>query len=193
MKFLFDLFPVILFFVAFRLADIYVATAAAIAATFLQIGILAALKRKIDTMLWVSLAIIVVFGGATLLLRDETFIKWKPTVLYWLFAAALAVSALVFGKNLIRAMLSAQVEVPEPVWTRLNWSWAAFFAFMGVVNLFVAYSFPTDLWVSFKLFGATGLLLVFVVLQSVYLARHMPEEKPAPDQAAADKPPQGTP
>jgi intracellular septation protein len=193
MKFLFDLFPVILFFVAFRVADIYVATAAAIAATFLQIGILALLRRKIDTMLWVSLAIIVVFGGATLLLRDETFIKWKPTVLYWLFAAVLAVSALAFGKNLIRAMLAAQVEVPEPVWARLNWSWAAFFAFMGVANLFVAYSFPTDLWVSFKLFGATGLLLVFVVLQSFYLARHMPGDKPAQDDAAADKPRQGAP
>ena len=108
-------------------------------------------------------------------------------------APLLAVSALVFGKNLIRAMLSAQVEVPEPVWARLNWSWAAFFAFMGVANLFVAYSFPTDLWVSFKLFGATGLLLVFVVLQSFYLARHIPEDKPAQDGAAADKPRQGAP
>jgi len=193
MKFLFDLFPVILFFIAFRMADIYVATAAAIAATFLQIGILALLKRKIDTMLWASLVIIVVFGGATLLLRDETFIKWKPTVLYWLFAGVLTVSALAFGKNLIRAMLSAQVAVPDPVWTRLNWSWAGFFAFMGVLNLFIAYSFPTDLWVNFKLFGATGLLLVFIVLQSIYLARHLPEEKPAEGESAADKPQQGAP
>jgi intracellular septation protein len=193
MKFLFDLFPVILFFAAFKLAGIYVATATAIAATFLQIGILALLKRKIDTMLWVSLAIIVVFGGATLLLHDETFIKWKPTVLYWLFALALAVSALAFGKNLIRAMLSAQVEVPEPVWARLNWSWAAFFAFMGVANLLVAYNFATDMWVNFKLFGATGLMLVFVLLQAVYLARHMPEDKPAQEKPADDRPRQGAP
>jgi len=193
MKFLFDLFPVILFFIAFRMADIYVATAAAIAATFLQIGILALLRRRIDTMLWVSLAIIVVFGSATLLLRDETFIKWKPTVLYWLFSAALAVSALAFGKNLIRAMLSAQVEVPDPVWARLNWSWAGFFALMGVINLLVAYNFSTDLWVSFKLFGATGLLLVFVILQAIYLSRHMPDEKPAEANPTGDGPQQGAP
>src|SRR4030066_342708 len=107
MKFLFDLFPVILFFIAFKFSGIYVATAVAIAATFAQIGWLLARGRKVDTMLWVSLAIIVVFGGATLLLQDETFIKWKPTVLYWLFSAVLAVAALAFRKNLIRAMKEA--------------------------------------------------------------------------------------
>ena len=154
MKFLFDLFPVILFFVAFKLADIYVATAVAIGTTFLQIGLLAVLRRKIDTMLWVSLGIIVVFGGATLVLRDETFIKWKPTVLYWLFAAALALSDLLLRRNLIRGMLSAQIQLPDPVWRRLNWSWTAFFAFMGAANLLVAFNFSTDQWVNFKLFGA---------------------------------------
>ena len=178
MKFLFDLFPVILFFAAFKLADIYVATAVAIGATFLQIGLLALMKKKIDKMLWASLAIIVVFGGATLLLRDETFIKWKPTVLYWLFSAVLAGGALLFRKNLIRAMLSAQVQLPEPVWARLNWSWIAFFAFMGVLNLVVAFNFTLDQWVNFKLFGGTGLMLVFVIAQALFVARHMPEEKP---------------
>lgn len=178
MKFLFDLFPVILFFVAFKFEGIYAATAVAIGATFLQIGLLALLKRKIEPMLWVSLAIIVVFGGATLALRDETFIKWKPTVLYWLFAAVLAGSALLFRRNLMRSMLSAQVHLPEPVWARLNWSWVAFFAFMGVANLLVAFNFSTDQWVNFKLFGGTGLMILFVVAQALFLARHMEEEKP---------------
>ena len=177
MKFLFDLFPVILFFVVFKLSDIYVATAAAIGATFLQIGVLALLKRKIDTMLWISLVIIVVFGGATLVLRDETFIKWKPTVLYWLFGAVLAGSELLWRKNLIRAMLGQQVQLPPQVWVRLNWSWVGFFAFMGVANLVVAFNFTTDQWVSFKLFGATGLMVLFVIAQALYLARHVEEEK----------------
>jgi len=181
MKFLFDLFPVLLFFAAFKFADIYVATAVAIGATFLQIGLLALLRRRIEPMLWVSLAIIVVFGGATLVLRDETFIKWKPTVLYWLFGAVLAGSALLLRKNLIRSMLAAQVELPEPIWARLNWSWVAFFAFMGVANLLVAFNFSTDQWVNFKLFGGTGLMILFVIGQAVFLARHV-EEKPAQEK-----------
>jgi len=177
MKFLFDLFPVILFFAAFKLTDIYVATAVAIGATFLQIGLLALMRRKIDTMLWVSLGIIVVFGGATLVLRDETFIKWKPTVLYWMFGVALA-GARLLGKNLIRSMLGAQMQLPDKVWRHLNWSWVAFFAFMGVANLLVAFNFSTDQWVNFKLFGATGLMLLFVIGQALFLARHAQEEKP---------------
>jgi intracellular septation protein len=181
MKFLFDLFPVILFFIAFKLAGIYVATAVAIGATFLQIGALLALRRRIDPMLWVSLAIIVLFGGATLALRDETFIKWKPTVLYWMFGAVLAGSALLFRKNLVRAMLDAQVQLPDPVWARLNWSWVGFFAFMGAANLVVAFHFTTDQWVDFKLFGGTGLMLLFVVVQALFLARHV-EEKPVPGE-----------
>ena len=176
MKFLFDLFPVILFFAAFKMADIYVATAVAIGATFLQIGLLALLRKKIEPMLWISLGIIVVFGGATLVLRDETFIKWKPTVLYWLFGSALALSDLLLRRNLIRSMLGAQVELPDAVWRRLNWSWVAFFAFMGAANLLVAFNFTTDQWVNFKLFGATGLMLLFVVGQALFLARHVEEE-----------------
>jgi intracellular septation protein len=182
MKFLFDLFPVLLFFIAFKLEGIYVATAVAIGATFLQIGILAALGRKIEPMLWISLAIIVVFGGATLLLHDETFIKWKPTVLYWLFGAVLAGSALLFRKNLIRSLLAAQVRLPDPIWARLNWSWVGFFIFMGAANLAVAYNFNTDQWVNFKLFGGTGLMLLFVVGQAVFLSRHVQDEKPTEDK-----------
>ena len=176
MKLLFDLFPVIVFFVAFKLADIYVATAAAIAATFLQVGWLKLRRKPIDTMLWASLGLIVVFGGATLLLQDETFIKWKPTVLYWLFAVVLAGSALFFRRNLIRTMFAAQVDLPDPVWTKLNWSWVGFFAFMGAANLYVALSFPTDFWVNFKLFGGTGLMLLFVVGQAVFLLRYLDDE-----------------
>src|SRR5512141_1995105 len=177
MKFLFDMFPVILFFIAFRLQGIYVATGVAIAASFAQIGWLWLRGRKIDTMLWVSLGIIVVFGSATLLLHDETFIKWKPTVLYWLFACVLGASELLWHRNLIRKMLGEQIQLPEPAWRKLNFSWVGFFACMGVLNLYVAFNFPTDTWVNFKLFGGMGLMLAFVIAQSVYLARHMEQKE----------------
>ena len=177
MKFLFDLFPVILFFIAFKFAGIYVATAVAIAASLLQVGWLKWRGRKVDKMMWVSLAIIVVFGGATLLLQDETFIKWKPTVLYWLFGATLMGGQLFFRRNLIRTMLAEQVSMPEPVWARLNWSWVGFFAFMGAANLYVAFNYSTDTWVNFKLFGGMGLMLLFVVLQALYLARNIQEKE----------------
>lgn len=176
MKFLFDLFPVILFFAAFQVWDIYVATGVAIAATFVQIGWLALRKKKIEPMLWASLAIIVVFGGLTLFLRDKTFIQWKPTVLYWLFAAVLAGAALT-GRNLIKAMMSKQIVLPEPLWAKLNWSWVGFFAFMGAANLFVAYNFSESAWVNFKLFGGLGLMLLFVLAQGVVLSRYA-EDKP---------------
>ena len=177
MKFLFDLFPVLLFFDAFKVYDIYVATGVAIGASVLQVAWLKLRRRRVEPMLWASLGIIVVFGGATLALQDETFIKWKPTVLYWLFGTVLALSALVFRRNLIRAMLAEQVQLPEPVWARLNLSWVGFFAVMGALNLWVAYTFSTDWWVNFKLFGGMGLMLLFVVAQALFLARYI-EEKP---------------
>jgi len=176
MKFLFDIFPVILFFVAYKFADIYVATAVAIAATFVQIGWVWFRTRKVEPMLWVSLVIIVIFGGATLLLHDETFIKWKPTILYWLFGAVLLLANALFGKNLIRAMMGAQIELPERIWSRLNSSWAGFFLVMGVLNLYVAFQFSTDTWVNFKLFGGTGLMLVFVLAQAVMLAKYVEDK-----------------
>ena len=177
MKFLFDLFPVILFFIAFKIYGIYTATAVAIAATFMQIGWVWFRHRKVDTMLWVSLAIIVVFGGATLILQDETFIKWKPSVLYWLFAVALLVAHMVFNKNLIRVMMKGQINLPETVWGRLNASWAAFFASMGGVNLYVAFNYSTETWVNFKLFGFMGLMLAFVLLQALMLAKYMEDKE----------------
>ena len=177
MKFLFDLFPIILFFIAFKVAGIYVATGVAIAATFAQIGWLKMRRRTVDTMMWVSLGIIVVFGGATLFLQDETFIKWKPTVLYWAFCLGLAGTYAITRKNLIRSVLGEQMQLPEPVWIRLNFAWAGFFAFMGALNLYVAFNYPTDTWVNFKLFGGMGLMVLFAILQSVYLARYLQEKE----------------
>ena len=173
MKFLFDLFPVILFFVTFKVYDIFVATAVAIVAAIAQIGWLWFRNRQVDKMMWSNLAIIVIFGGATLVSQDETFIKWKPTVLYWLIATVLLVSNLIFRKNLIQAMLEKQMILPPVIWNKLNLSWVVFFVSMGCINLYVAFSFPVDTWVTFKLFGATGLMLVFIILQVMMLGKYL--------------------
>jgi intracellular septation protein len=176
MKILFDLFPVILFFVAYKVFGIYTATAVAIAASFAQIGWLKFRGKRIEPMLWISLAIIVVFGGATLLLHDETFIKWKPTVLYWLFAAVLLGSQWFGGKNLMRSLMGTQLKLPDAVWNKVNLSWSIFFLAAGAINLYVAFNFATDTWVNFKLFGLMGLMIVFVVVQGLYLAKYVQEE-----------------
>ena len=177
MKLLFDLFPVALFFVAFKFQGIFVATAVAIAATVAQIIWTKFRHGKVDTMLWVSFAIIAVFGGATLLLHDETFIKWKPTVLYWLFYAILLVSNAMFNKNLMRSLLQEKIALPLHVWHRLNLSWSLFFAVLGFINLYVAFNYSTDAWVNFKLFGFTGMMLVFVLGQGAWLAKYVDEKK----------------
>jgi intracellular septation protein len=211
-KLLFDLFPVILFFLAYKLggaypqqsaalaaaalapfvaqggvpesqAPILLATAAAIVATVVQVGYLLARRRRVEPVLWLSLAVIVVFGGATIWLHDETFIKWKPTILYWLFGAILLGARLGWGRNLLQGLLGAQLAVEGPVWERLLWLWVAFFVLIGAVNLVVAFNFPTDTWVNFKLFGLFGLTLVFTLGIGVWLARHM---KDAPDKQVAD-------
>jgi intracellular septation protein len=177
MKFLFDAFPIILFFVAFKIHGIYVATAVAIAATFVQIGWVWWRKGSVDKMLWVSLAVIVVFGGATLLLHDETFIKWKPTVLYWLFAGTLLGAAALFHKNLIRTMMESQVSLPDPVWRKLLGMWIGFFALMGILNLYVAFNYSTNAWVNFKLFGGIGLMVLFVILQAAMLSKYVEDKR----------------
>lgn len=177
-KLLFDLFPVILFFAAYKLADIYVATAVVIAATFAQIAWVWIKHRKVDKMLWVSLGLVVVFGGATLLLHDENFIKLKLTIFYWVFAAVLLGASLFMGKNLIRSLLTSQgkFEMPEQVWRLLNNMWIVFFAFMGGLNLFIAQNYSTDVWVNFKLFGSFGLMIVFLVAQGFIIAKYIKEE-----------------
>lgn len=178
-KFLFDLFPVILFFLAFKLYDIFVATAVAMVAAVGQIAWLWFRQHQVDKMMWMNLAIIMVFGGATLVSQDETFIKWKPTVLYWLIAAILLVSSQLFSKNLIRIMLEKQIALPENIWQKLNLSWSGFFLVMGCINLYVAFNFPVDTWVSFKLFGATGLMVVFMIVQVLMLSKYVKESSTA--------------
>lgn len=173
MKLLIDFFPIILFFAAFKLWGIYVATAVAIVATIGQILWLRHSHGKVEPMQWVSLGVIVLFGGATIALQNETFIKWKPTVLYWLMGGTLAAGQLFFRKNLLKSLMGSQLDLPEPAWRVTNWSWIAFFAVMGVLNLWVAYNFDTDTWVNFKLFGGMGLMVLFVVGQALYLGRYM--------------------
>jgi intracellular septation protein len=175
MQLLIDFFPLLLFFIAFKWQGIYVATAVAIVASVLQIGWLRWNRGRVEVINWLSLAIIVVFGGATLLLQDETFIKWKPTVLYGLFGAILAVGKVGFGRDLI-AHLMKGITLPEMVWSRLTWSWVAFFAFMAIANWYVASHFSTDTWVDFKVWGGIGLFLLFALAQGFWLSRYATEE-----------------
>jgi intracellular septation protein len=177
MKFLFDLFPIILFFVAFKLGDIYTATIVAMVATIGQILWVYYRHRKIDAMQWISLVMIVVFGSLTIFLHNKTFIQLKPTALYWLFSGALFISAQFFQKNWIQVLMGKQVtlkaESAHSVWHGLNMAWATFFFIMGALNLYIAFEYSEETWVNFKLFGSTGLLLVFVILQGVWLSKHM--------------------
>lgn len=177
MKFLFDLFPIILFFIAFKFGDIYSATIVAMVATIGQILWVYYRHRKIDAMQWVSLVMILVFGSLTIFLHDKTFIQLKPTALYWLFSGALVVSAQFFKKNWIQVLMGKQITLKEQssksVWHIVNMAWATFFFFMGALNLYIAFECSEETWVNFKLFGSTGLLVVFVILQGVWLSRHM--------------------
>ena len=176
MKLLLDFFPIILFFVVFKVWGIYAATAVAIVATIVQIAYLRFKNGKIEPMQWMSLGVIVLFGGATLLAHDENFIKWKPTVLYWLMGGALLIGQLVFKKNLLRSVMGAQLQLPDAIWLKLNWAWSAFFAVMGALNIWIAYHFDTDTWVNFKLFGGMGLMVVFVIAQAIYMSRYLPQD-----------------
>ncbi len=202
MKLLFDFLPIILFFAAFKYADghkewaadfatayfgsvvsggrvgpdeapVLLATAVVIAATIAQVLILKLRGRKVDTMLWVSLVLVVVLGGLTIYLRSETFIKWKPSILYWVMGIAFWLSPLLFQRNLLKALLGEQLDLPARIWHRLNFAWVAFFGIMGFLNLGVAYYFSTATWVNFKLFGAMGLMVLFTLAQGLYLSRHL--------------------
>ncbi|MFT0850656.1 septation protein A [Achromobacter sp. F4_2707] len=181
-KFLFDLFPLILFFIAFRVADIYTATAVAIAAGVLQFAWLKLRGKTIETMHWINLGVIVVFGGATLFFHNDAFIKWKPTVLYWIFGAALLGGKWLFKRNFLQKLMGGQIELPPVAWDRLNFSWAGFFLVCGALNLYVAFSgrFTESQWVNFKVFGLMILMIVFVIGQSLWMARYMKDDSEAP-------------
>lgn len=209
MKFLFDLFPVLLFFGFYKWADghaesardlvnhylssfisngsvtatqapVILATAVAIVAAVAQILYLLIRRKKIDGMLWLSVSVITIFGGLTIYFNNDMFIKWKPTILYWCFAAALLISQLFMKKNAIRSMMEAQIKLPDMVWHRLNLAWIGFFVFMGILNLlmaFVIFRDNTSAWVNFKAFGGPGLTFVFAIGQSFFLAKHVEEPK----------------
>lgn len=184
MKLLFDFFPILLFFIAYKLGDIYVgheqaiyvATAVAIAASALQVAFYWLRHRRFETMHLVTLGLMVVLGGATLILQNDTFIKWKPTVVNWLFAAAFLGSQWFTEKSLVQRMMGKSVQLPGAVWGRLNVSWSLFFIALGGLNLYVAFNFDTDTWVNFKLFGMMGLTFVFIIAQAFYMAPYMAEE-----------------
>lgn len=178
MKVLFDFFPILLFFLAFKLSDdpkegILIATAVAIAASIVQVALYWGKYRRVEKMHLVTLGLILVFGGLTLVLEDEMFIKWKPTVLNWLFGLVFLASQFIGSKPLVQRMMEAKIQLPEPIWLRLNLSWVAFFIAVGFINLYVVYHFDTNTWVNFKLFGLMGLTLVFVMAQGLYLARYV--------------------
>jgi intracellular septation protein len=177
MKFLYDFFPILLFFIAYKAYDIYVATATIIVATGAQVAITWLTKRRVEKMHVITLAIVVVFGGLTLVLKDPVFIKWKPTVVNWLFGVAFLIGPLFGGKTLVERMMGTQIELPTHVWHRLNLAWVVFFVAMGVVNLYVAFNFSEDTWVDFKLFGMLGLTFAFVIAQAFYISRHLPDEE----------------
>lgn len=195
MKFFYDLLPLLLFFAAFKYYDIYVATAVAIAASFLQTGLFWLKHRRFEPMHLITLGVIAVFGGLTLALRDDTFIKWKPTLVYWILAGLLLASQWFGEKTIIERMMSAQVALPKPVWKRLNLGWGIFFAVLGATNIYVAFFYGlnlddetrTSLWVNFKVFGLLGLTFLFVVAQAVFIARHM-QNKQEDSESVVDRP-----
>ena len=178
MKFLSDFFPILLFFIAYQAYDIYVATAVAIAASAGQVAYFQLRYKKVEKMQWITLGLLVFFGGLTLLLRDPDFIKWKPTVVNWLFAAAFFGSNFIGTKSLLQRMMDQAVSLPEAIWKRLNFIWITFFIGIGFLNLYVAFNFPEETWVNFKLFGMLGITFVFVIAQGFYIARHVEEAEP---------------
>ncbi len=179
MKLLYDFFPILLFFISYKFFDIYVATGVAIVASFVQVGWFWVQHRRVENMHLITLALIAVLGGATLLLHDDTFIKWKPTVVNWAFGLAFLGSQFIGKKPIVQRMMETNIKLTtDHIWTRLNLTWALFFIILGFVNLYVAFNFDTDTWVNFKLFGMLGITFLFVIAQSVYLMRYMvPEDE----------------
>ncbi|MGZ8183617.1 MAG: septation protein A [Methylobacter sp.] len=175
MKQLIEFIPIILFFIAYKVYDIYVATAVVMVATIIQITYAWFKHRKIESMQWITLALVVVMGGATLYFQDEQFIKWKFSIIEWLFGLAFLGSQFIGKKTFIERMMSANLTMPSLVWKRLNLSWASFFISIGFLNVYVMYNYDTDDWVSFKTFVAPGLMVVFMVVQMIFLYKYVPE------------------
>lgn len=173
MKFLFDFFPIILFFVAYKMYDIYVATAVVIVAAFVQAGVFWAKHRRFETTHLVTLGLVVVFGGATLILRDESFIKWKFSIVNWMFGLAFLLTHFIGDKPLIKRLLGSQISLPDFVWRRLNSIWTAYFMFLGFANLYVMHYYDTDTWVDFKTFGNLAMTALLIIGQGFYLYRHL--------------------
>jgi len=178
MKIFAEWLPIILFFVVYKFSDLYIATGVAIAATLIIMAVMRLRGHKIETMQWVSLVLIVVFGGATILLHDERFIKLKPTLLYGLFAGALLVPQLTTKLLLIQKLMQSKIQMPQPAWAKLNAAWGIFFAIMAGLNLWVAQNFSTDAWVNFKMFGTIGLMIVFIIAQALWMNRFATAELP---------------
>lgn len=176
MKLLFDFFPILIFFIVFKFYGIYIATAAFLVATCIQIIWTWFRYRRIEKMHLITFGLGLVLGAATLLLHDELFIKWKPTAIYWVFAVIFFSSQFIGETNLLQRMMQNNITLPENIWKRLNISWAIFFAIMGILNLYVVYNYDTNTWVNFKLFGMMGLTLAFVIIQGIYMSRHIKSE-----------------
>jgi len=219
MKLLFDFLPIILFFGTFKYAEsekawaadfatrhlgfmvsggqvsvaeapVLLATVVVIVATLTQVVWLKLRRRKVDAMLWVSLALVVVLGGLTIWFHSETFIKWKPSALYWAMGLAFWLSPLLFNRNLLKVLLGEQLDLPGKVWHRLNFAWIAFFGVMGLLNIWVAYTFTTATWVNFKLFGGLGLMLLFMLAQGLWISRYLEPAagKPCSEDASPEEP-----
>lgn len=177
MQLLFDFFPVIAFFAAYKLADIYVATGVIIVAVMVQTAIQWMRHRRLNPMHITSAVLVIVFGGLTLAVHDDEFIKWKPTVLNWLFAAVFLGSQFIGREPVVERLLKSNLTLDRSLWLRLNMMWVVFFLVMGAANLYVAYSFDQNTWVNFKLFGMLGLTLAFVLVQGFWLASKVPPER----------------
>ena len=179
MQTLFDFFPILLFFICFKFFGIYVATGVAMVASLVQVILFRIRFQRFETLQLISMALILSLGGLTLFFHNPWFIKWKPTVIYWLTAGVLLFSSLFSSKSLLQKLMEKNVELPQQLWKKLSYAWIVFFTCMGFVNIYVAYNYDTNTWVNFKLFGGTGLLVVFILGQAYFLTRH---QLPSPKQ-----------
>ncbi len=177
MKLFFDIFPIVLFFVAYKVFDIYVATGVAIAATVVQVGYLKWAGKKVQTMMWISLGTILIAGGAAIIFKNEMFIKIKPTILFSIGAIAIAVTQFVFKKNPVAVMFNDQIQAPDAVWKKLSLAWISFLSFISALNLYFAYYQSTDNWAYFHTFGTLVLLMIFIVAQMFWLLPYMPTDE----------------